>query len=210
MLVLDALPITREGAQEAARRELSKGIYHRYDDPWPVRAFKAVAHWISHLLDGVSANAPGGGAGAFGLVLAVTALVAVARWQLGPVRRDRRVQTGPVLTDRTRTAVDHRQAAELAAAAGRWDEAVIERMRAVARHLEDRGILDVRPGRTADELAAEVIVLMPTVSTSVPEATTTFDAVAYGRRPATAASYQSVVAADEAIVAQRLSPAGRP
>jgi hypothetical protein len=210
ILVLDALPVTRDGAQADARRELSKGIYHRYDDPWPVRAFKAVAHWIADLFDRMTAHAPGGGAGAFGLLLAVVVLLAVARWQLGPVRRERRVVPGPVLGDETRSAADHRRAAERAAGDGRWDEAVVERMRAVARHLEERGVLDARPGRTADELSAEVIALLPAVTEPLRLATATFDEVAYGRHTADASSYRSVVVADEMLGAQRPSLAGRP
>ena len=210
ILVLDPLPVTRDGAQADARRELSKGIYHRYDDPWPVRAFKTVEHWIGNLLDRIGEHAPGGGAGAFGLLLAVAVLVLLARWQLGPVRRSRRLATGPVLADRDRTAADHRRAAEQAAAAGRWDDAVVERMRAVARDLEERGVLDVRPGRTADELAAEVIRLLPSLAEPLRLATTTFDEVAYGRRPADASSYRTVVAADDALGAHRRVLAGRP
>ena len=209
ILVLDQLPVTRDRAQADARRELSKGIYHRYDDPWPVRAFKTVEHWIGHLLDRVGEHAPGGGAGAFGLVLAVVVLVLVARWQLGPVRRNRRLATGPVLADRNRTAAEHREAAERAAAAGQWDDAVVERMRAVARDLEERGVLDVRPGRTADELAAEVGSLLPSAAGPLRLATTTFDEVAYGHRPADASSYRTVVAADEGLGAHRRILAGR-
>lgn len=63
--------------------------------------------------------------------------------------------------DGIRSAADHRTAAEAHAAAGRWTEAVQERMRAVVRSLEERTLLDPRPGRTADEAAAEASVSLP-------------------------------------------------
>jgi hypothetical protein len=210
ILPLDLQPVTRDGAQADARRELSKGIYHRYDDPWTVRAFEAVARWISRFLDGVADHAPGGGSGAVGLLVLVVVLLVVARWRLGPVRRERRFASGPVLGDTVRSATDHRGAAERAAAAGDWPTAVVERMRALARDLEDRGILDARPGRTADELAAEVVALMPAVADPLRAATTTFDAVAYGRRPADASSYRSMVTADDAVNGRRRTLVGRP
>ena len=50
ILAVGSTPITREGARAAADRELSKGIYHRYDDPWPVRVFNAVQHWVQRFL----------------------------------------------------------------------------------------------------------------------------------------------------------------
>lgn len=209
MLPFEPQPVTRDGAQADARRELSKGIYHRYDDPWPVAVFKAVVHFIGHLLDGVADNAPGGGAGAIGLVLVVVVLLVVARWRLGPIRREHRLASGPVLDDQPRSAADHRRTAESAAAAGDWGTAVIERMRATARDLEERGTLDVRPGRTADELAREVVALLPTVADPLRVATATFDAVAYGRRTADASAYRSMVAADDAVTQQRRVPAGR-
>jgi hypothetical protein len=210
ILPFDLGPVTRDGAQADARRELSKGIYHRYDDPWPVRVFKAVTHAIGDFLDRIAAHAPGGGAGAFGLLIVLAVLLLVARWRLGPIRRERRVAGGPVLDDRVRTAAEHRREAERAAVAGDWTTAVVERMRAVARDLEERGVVDARPGRTADELAAEVTVLTPAVADVFRAATSTFDAVAYGRRPAEAASYRTVVAADEAVGARRHALAGRP
>jgi hypothetical protein len=148
-------PVTRDGAREAARNELSKDAYHRYDDPWPVRLFDWVTHQIGQLLDRVAERSPGGGAGALLLVTVVVALLLFARWRLGPIRRERHYP-GPLLPDRTTSARSYREEAAAAAAAGRWADAVLARVRATARDLEERGLLDERPGRTADELAREV------------------------------------------------------
>jgi hypothetical protein len=193
-----APPVTRESAREAAQQELSKEIYHRYDDPWPVRLFDWVTHWIDKLFDRVTAHAPGGGPGAVVLVVFVLALLAFARWQLGPVRRETRARLA-LLDERTTTAEQHRSAAAAAAATGRWHDAVVARMRALARDLEERGLLDERPGRTADELGREVAGVLPDAAAAVRAAARTFDEVVYGDRPATEQSYATVADADDAV-----------
>ena len=189
-------PITRDGARGAADRELSKGIYHRYDDPWPVRAFNWVQHWIGRLLDEVSKHSPGGGAGALALLVAVAVLLLALRWRLGPLRRaDRMPRT--VLVDSTATAADYRREATAAATDGRWADAIIARMRALARGLEETGELSVRPGRTADELAVEVAAGRPAAADATTRAARVFDEVAYGNRSGTPDGYATVVAADD-------------
>lgn len=192
------LPVTRDSAREAAQRELSKEIYHRYDDPWPVRAFDWVTHWIGRLFDRITEHAPGGGPGALLLLAIVVIVLVIVRWRVGPIRRERRVRTR-LLDERVTTAEQHRAAAAEAAADGRWHDAVVARMRALARDLEERGVLDERAGRTADELAREAGTLLPDAAPAVRVATRAFDEVVYGDRPATARSYASVAEADEAV-----------
>ena len=198
IVVVGEPPISRDGAREAAQRELSKGIYHRYDDPWPVQAFKAVEHWIGRLFDYVGQHSPGGGAGTVAVLVALAILLLALRWRLGPMRRtSRRAVT--VLGATMASASDHRRDAVEAAAAGRWSDAVIARMRALARALEENGELPERPGRTADELAADVAVNRPEAAAVTARAATVFDEVAYGRRPGSADGYAAVVAADEQL-----------
>lgn len=194
--VLTPEPVTRDGARAAARTELSKAIYHRYDDPLPVRLLKDVYHWLAHAISTAADKSPGGPAGAIVLVILVVALVALARWRLGPIRRDVHLR-GAVLDERRRRASDHRAAARLAAESGDWHTAVVERMRAVARQLEENGVVDPRPGRTADELAADAADVSPETRVTLAGAARAFDEVAYGGRSATLAGYELVSAADE-------------
>jgi hypothetical protein len=196
MLIVGGPPITRDGARAAADRELSKGIYHRYDDPWPVRLFNWVQHWIGRLLDEVSKHSPGGGAGALAVLVVVAVLLVALRWRLGPLGRTARLPRS-VLDTSTATAADYRHEAIAAAAAGRWSDAIIARMRALARGLEETGELAVRPGRTADELAVEVAVEQPAAAGATTRAARIFDEVAYGNRPGTAEGYAAVVEADD-------------
>lgn len=204
MIALDAgsAPVTRGGAQQWAREELSKAVYHRYDDPLPVRIVKAVLHWLDRMFSTAASHSPGGAAGALALVVLAVAVVAVARWRLGPIRRDARSRL-PVLGGRPARAADHRLAAARAAEAGRWAEAVVERMRALARELEERAVLDQRPGRTADELAIEAGRELPHLSATFAAAARVFDRVAYGRRPGSREDYALVAAADDAVAGRR-------
>ncbi len=191
-------PITRDGARAAAHRELAKAIYHRYDDPWPVRVFNALQHWVQRLLDEVARHSPGGGAGAAALLVALVAVLIALRWRLGPLSRTARMPR-PVLEDTTRSAADYRSEAADAAADGRWADAIIARTRALARGLEESGALPERPGRTADELAAEVALDRPDAAALVARATRAFDEVAYGGRVGTGIGYADVAEADHVL-----------
>ncbi len=68
-----------------------------------------------------------------------------------------------------------------------WAEAIRERLRAIARELEQRGVLDPRPGRTAAELSREAGAQLPALAEDLRNAASIFDRVWYGGRTATAA-----------------------
>ena len=61
-------------------------------------------------------------------------------------------------------AAGHRAAAEALAAQGHLAEAVRERLRAVVRALEERGVLDPRPGRTSGEVARDAGAAAPALA----------------------------------------------
>ena len=194
-----APPITRDGAQEAAQRELSKAIYHRYDEPWTERALKAIGHAIDQAVNAAGRNAPGGGIGALVIVVLVVGLLVLARWRFGALRRDRPLFSTGVAGDAELTAAEQRASAQRAAAAADWTTAVVAAMRAAAREVEERGWLQPRPGRTADEFAAEVAGRLPGTEAVLRIAARTFDAVVYGGQPATSDDYDSVAAADRMV-----------
>ena len=195
-------PVGRDEARRRAKDELSHAIYHRYDDPWPVQIVNRIEHALGRAFDSAATHSPGGGVGAIGFVALLIAIVAFARWRLGPMARAAYMSVD-ILADTTMTAAEHRRHAKAAADAGEWKTAVVERMRAIARGLEERALLDPRPGRTADELAAEAGRMLPVVRELLVTAATTFDAVAYGDRVATADDYDVVRRADEAATAAR-------
>jgi Domain of unknown function (DUF4129) len=191
-------PITRAGAQRAARHELSKAIYHRQGDPLPVRAVKAVAHWLSSVLSGVG-TASSGGVG-IAVLLLIALLVVVVIWRrVGPLRRSASAAGVVLPAGRTLTAAEHRALAEAAAARGDHETAVLEQMRAVVRGLEERGVIEPRPGRTAAEVARDGGSGLPGASPVLIAAARTFDDVVYGAGPAGPDEVETLRAADRAV-----------
>ncbi len=194
----DPAPITRLGAQRAAQHELSKAIYHRNSDPLVVRAVRAAGRAIDHVLSSALSHSPTGAAGALSIVVLIAIVVALIIWRVGVPQRAAKV--GALLTaGTTMSAAEHRLLAEQATAAGDLKTAVIERMRAVARELEERSVVDARAGRTASELAREAGRAMPSAAPALTAATELFNAIVYGDAVATADDMTVVVAADDAV-----------
>ncbi len=193
----DQPPVTipRDPAREAARHELSKRMYHEHDPGLFQRALNAVLDWVDRLLAAAASATPGGALGLVVVVLAVIAVLGSLWWRLGTPRRQP-ASAAVLFDDRPRSAAEHRAAAEAHAAQGHWNQALQERMRAVVRALEERALLDVRPGRTADEAAAEAGRTLPAHTDRLRAAAREFDDVTYGGRRATQASYDRVADLD--------------
>ncbi|RFU85369.1 DUF4129 domain-containing protein [Streptomyces triticagri] len=186
----DEPPVTvgRTPAREAAERELSRPRYHENDPSLFQRALNRFWDWVGDLFDAASGATPGGGLGLAVICLVAVALVALLWWRLG--RPERTATPSSALFDeRPRTAAEHRAAAEAHAADRRWSQAVQERMRAVVRGLEERALLDPRPGRTADEAATEAGRSLPAHATRLGAAARDFDDITYGGRTADEAAY---------------------
>ncbi|SDP44008.1 protein of unknown function [Streptomyces sp. cf386] len=189
------LTIPRDPAREAARRELSKGMYHENEPSWFQRALDTFWDWVEDLFSSAATVTPGGPLGMVVVILVVLAVLGALWWRLGTPRREP-TSSAPLFDDRPRSAADHRAAAEAHAAQGNWNQAVQERMRAIVRSLEERALLDVRPGRTADEAAAEAGRSLPAHTGRLRAAARDFDDVTYGGRTATQNSYQRIAELD--------------
>ncbi|WP_380279176.1 DUF4129 domain-containing protein [Kitasatospora purpeofusca] len=204
-------PVTtpRDAARDAARDELVKADYHRHDPSIQER----VVNWVlDRIDDALGALAGGGTTGTTGLVLfLVVALVigAALWWRLGAPKRAARTDLGVFAGAGPRSAAEHRAEAERHAAAGRWAEAVREQMRALVRGLEERTLLDPRPGRTADEAAAEAGRALPEHAAALVAAARVFDDIAYGERTADQAAHQLLRDLDRTLERARpvLAPA---
>lgn len=197
-------PLTPDppAARELARRELSKGIYQE-QQPGLLERFQ---RWVGELLDEASAVGgtlvPGGWIAVLLLLVLAAALVALVVYRTGGFTRTARAP-GALFTGDMLTAARHRALAEEHATAGRWAEAVRERMRALARGLEERGLLDGRPGRTADEIAVDAGAVLPALSEDLRRAARRFDDIWYGGRTATREAYDAVRAVDDEAVRSR-------
>ncbi|MFF8971659.1 DUF4129 domain-containing protein [Streptomyces sp. NPDC014995] len=200
----DEPPVTipRDPAREAARRELSKQLYHENDPSLFERALNGIWDWIDGLFGAASTAAPGGTLGLVVIVVAVAAVLAALWWRLGTPSRQPG-SSAALFDDRPRSAAGHRAAAEAHAAQGHWNQALQERMRAIVRSLEERALLDTRPGRTADEAAAEAGRTLPAHTDRLRAAARDFDDVTYGGRTATEQAYHRIADLDRDLDATK-------
>lgn len=145
----------------------------------------AVARWVSDAYHRIVDATPGGAVGLLIIVVAVAGLVAVLLRRRGVSGRILRGDSGLELPPDL-TSGQLRAEADALAARGDWAGAVRARLRAVIRALEERGVIDPRPGRTAAEVAAEAGSERPDLRDPLWNGALTFGEIWYGGRPATA------------------------
>lgn len=195
--------LTRDSARDAARAELSRREYADAQPPLLVRLAGRLVRELGELLDGAAAAVPGGRLGLLLLLGLLVLLVAVVLARVRPAGRSG--ARAPLFAGSAElSAKQHRELAEQAAAEGRFADAVRERLRAVVRDLEARGVLDPRPGRTAGEIARDAGAAVPAVAADLRRASIVFDEVWYGGRAADASSYALLVEVDERVGRSRL------
>lgn len=195
--------LTRESARDAAREELSRPQYDDAQPPLLVRLAGRAVRELLELVGNAAAAVPGGRVGLLVLLVLLAGFVALVLSRLRPAAA-RRAPAPLFEGSSVLSAAEHRALAENAAAQGRLAEAVRERLRAVVRDLETRGVLDPRPGRTAGEVARDAGVLVPAVADDLRRAAHVFDEIWYGGRTADSSSYALLVAVDERVSATRM------
>lgn len=196
-------PVPRDPAQDEARRELSKEVYRQHEASMFTQAIDWIQRQVAELLGEVSNSTPGGSLSLLIIVLLVVALIVAILVRFGPLARSGHRRGADDELMPTVSEAEHRRLADWFAAEGRYAEAVRERLRAIVRSLTERGVLDDRLGRTATEIAVEAGRRLPTVAADLLEATSTFGAIWYGRRTATADHDALLRAVDEKVAAAR-------
>lgn len=204
-LLADVTGIGRDDARDAARRELSKRVYHADDPTLIQRIIRLVIGWVGDLVSAASRHLPGGWPAIIAVIVLITLVVVAVRVGVGPVRRERARR--PLMPSAPRTAADHRAAAEDHAAHGDYASAIADRLRAIAADLDDRAIVALAPGQTADELAAQAGRALPPYASRLQQAARLFDAVWYGGHPATEDGYQILKTLDDDLASARPRPA---
>jgi hypothetical protein len=188
-----AIDIDRDAAHEAAQRELGKPIY-----PKPSLT-ERLMDWLDELLYKLvveGSSVPGGWFTITVLLLLLAVAVVVA---IRIARRTMRTNRGDgyaLFGEHQLSAAEHRATAEQYAAAGNWAAAIRHRLRAVARQLEENGVLDPVPGRTATELARDAGQSVPNLAGELLRAANAFNDVTYGERPGTEPAYRMVADLD--------------
>jgi hypothetical protein len=105
--------------------------------------------------------------------------------------------------DDRRTADELRRSSAAAFAAGDWSTAVLERFRGLARGLDERTVLTVFPGTTADGFARRAAQAFPGETGDLGSAAAVFDDVRYAGRAATREEAEAVAALDDRLAAAR-------
>lgn len=138
-------------------------------------------------------------------VLMALVVVALLVWILPRVRRERVVARpgGSVLEDPTITSRLYRDLAAQAIRDGRYDDAVLDGFRAIARDLSDRRVLHDAPGRTAHEVSLELAQPFPDHADRLARAADLFDSVRYGHRHASASQAEQMHLLDADLVTTR-------
>lgn len=195
--------VTSDQARQLAIHELSKPEYHRGPVPSPSTATPSPS-------PPAHANSSNHGLTialiVIAIILLVLALLLLLRW-LGRPRTSKKRKsddtkrgTAGDSADETLTgAARHRRAAELAAGAGDWAEAIRERFRAVIATLDERGLLPERADRTADEAARDAGAILPAHGSILAAAARAFDEVEYGEYIGTPDAYAVISNVDELV-----------
>jgi hypothetical protein len=206
-----AVPVTpdRETARRWAVEELADPAYARARPNPVTRALTWLYDRLNEILDRLPGNPSATGAVIAG-ILALLAVAVIVWLVAGPLRRTARVPRADhgVFGASVRTAEEHRAAAHAASLDGRWRVAVQEAFRGLARGLEERGVLDVRAGRTADEIAVLAAGSFPELGADLRRAARSFDDVTYGDRPGGAVAHREITDLDGRVGRLRPATAG--
>ncbi|MEV7807321.1 DUF4129 domain-containing protein [Microbispora sp. NPDC088329] len=187
-----------QAAREAARELSGAGYQH---ESLVDRLQREISQVLGDLMNGGT-----GEGGVVSLVVIVVVLAVLAMLVLWALRRfsgGRRTESGAVFGQRERTAAEHRAEAERLAAEGGWAGAIQERLRAVARELEERAVVRPMPGRTAMELAEVAGQALPPHAADLRTAARLFDDVTYGGAGGTREGYLTLTALDERLRSAR-------
>jgi len=189
-----AIDIDRDAAHDAAQRELNKPIY-----PRPSLTDEIMDKINEFLLKLILKTSHVSGGWFTVTVLVILAAIAIFV-AIRIARRTMRTNRGgdyELFDAGQLTAAQHRATAESFAAEGNWAAAIRHRLRAVARELEETGVLTPVPGRTANELAHDAGEALPRLAAELSQAATAFNDVTYGERPGTQAAYQMIADLDD-------------
>jgi Domain of unknown function (DUF4129) len=203
---MPAIDINRDAAHEAAQRELAKPIYPK------ASLTQRFSEWLEDLLYRIAQEGSRLPGGWFTVTLLIILLVVAIVVAVRIARRTMRTNRGgehALFDSHELTAAAHRATAEQYAAQGNWVAAIRHRLRAVARQLEEDGILNPVPGRTATELAVDAAAALPDLGGELMQAASAFNDVTYGERPGTESAYRMISELDRRLRSRGPKTAGR-
>ncbi|WP_035765500.1 DUF4129 domain-containing protein [Arthrobacter sp. H20] len=183
--------------------ELAQGPYQEAEPNFIERIAAAILEWLGSLFAGL--RPLDAGPGTLLLALGAVAVIALAVWLVKPRLNARRAVPGAGVFsgDAVRTAREHRQLATAAAGSQEWDVALTERLRAVIRSAEERGIIDREPGRTAGETGVHLRAAFGAEGDGTLWLANRFNEVHYGNQPADDSDYQRATTIDDLLTRAR-------
>lgn len=193
---MPAIDIDRDAAHQAAQHELAKPIYPK------ASVAQRFHDWVDELVNRMidrAASVPGGWLAITVLLIVLVAGLVIAYRVARQTMRTNRGGDYELFDAGQLSAAQHRAAAENYAAESNWTAAIQHRLRAIARALEETGLLNPTPGRTANELAAEAGGRLPPLASELSRAATAFNDVTYGEQPGTPHAYQMIVDLDNQL-----------
>ncbi|ORJ53156.1 DUF4129 domain-containing protein [Mycobacterium simiae] len=202
---MPSIDIDRDDAHQIAQIELNKPIYAKASPP------QQFLDWVNEMLYRLlqkTASVPGGWLTTAVLLTLLAVAVVVGVHIARRTMRTRRRGDYQLFETALLTAAQHRETAERYAAEGNWTAAIRHRLRAVARQLEETGVLNPVPGRTANELARDAGAALPHLTDELGQAATAFNDVTYGEVPGTQEAYQMIVDLDDHL--RMRAPAAAP
>jgi hypothetical protein len=192
---------TADHARRLLQQELAKQEYQAAKPTLFDRIAQHFFDWLGSIRFG---QVHGTSAIALTVVIVLVVASAVVLFRIYGVPRLQRRSAEPLPMfgdDDVRSASDLRRSADDAAASGDLARAIVERFRAVARDLDERGALSTSPGTTAHAFGERAAELFPGHASGLRLAARDFDGVRYLDRPGTAEAYGRVRALDTALEA---------
>lgn len=170
---------------ELARSEYQPTLYER------VRGF--ILDRFNDLIDGARHVGQLSTPVALALLIAIVALLVVVLSRLRPAARRRREPVA-VFDEERADAAAHRLRARRALDEARFDDALVEAMRAIASGLIERDLLSDLPSLTAREVTSAAQRSFPGLAERLESAVVGFDAVRYGDRHADRGAAEQMLA----------------
>lgn len=195
---------TAPEARRWAEEELSREAYN----PNPGNIFTRIGEWIMDFLGGLFSGQVGNSNPLVTALILIFVVLAVILTLLyaSRVRRVRRVttaRTSHALFDDARPSAELLSDARAALARGDFSAAFLDGYRAIIRSLDERVLIDDRPGLTAQEASGLALTPFPDFAPTWSWAATTFDAVCYGTHRAREADVRSLLDFGQQVAAAR-------
>jgi hypothetical protein len=173
-----------------------------YQSSWLESAIRGLVEQLRDLFDG--ADQLNNVLSPVITVLVALLVIALMAWAIPRVRRESVARPdGAVIEDPRTTSRMYRDLAAGALREGRFDDAVLNGFRAIAKDTSDRTLLDDAPGRTAHEVSLALAPRFPHHAHQLARAADLFDSVRYGHRRATEEQAIYVQQLDKELVRSR-------